>query len=145
MKCICPGKPCSRFSISLAAKLSQDLDGKLGYLIPVVPTFFNLAKIVKAGVWPVTMATTLLKPGGYQAIKNTLAELLRDTGISAVSGIDVQAITKIAEASVSDPHYTKSIKIPPVRKTKSQVPLVDCIFSLPVNRDVQFIRMLPLK
>lgn len=134
------GKALFPLSISLAAKLSQDLDGKLRISYSGGADFFNLAKIVKAGVWPVTMATTLLKPGGYQRLKQ-LAELLRDQGYQPFQGIDVEAITKIAKASVSDPHYTKSIKIPPVRKTKTQVPLVDCFFApceqgCPIHQDV---------
>ncbi len=134
------GKALFPLSIALAAKISRDLAGKLRISYSGGADYFNLAKIVKAGVWPVTMATTLLKPGGYQRLKQ-LAELIRDQGYQPFHGIDVQAITKVAEESISDPHYTKSIKLPPVRKTKTHVPLVDCYFApceqgCPINQDV---------
>ena len=134
------GKALFPLSIALAAKISRDLAGKLRISYSGGADYFNLAKIVKAGVWPVTMATTLLKPGGYQRLKQ-LAELIRDQGYQPFHGIDVQAITKVAEESISDPHYTKSIKLPPVRKPKTHVPLVDCYFApceqgCPINQDV---------
>lgn len=134
------GKALFPLSIALAAKLSRDLAGKLRISYSGGADFFNLAKIVKAGVWPVTMATTLLKPGGYQRLKQ-LAELLRDQGYQPFRGVDVTAVTKIAEDAVSDPHYIKPIKLPPTRKTKTHVPLVDCFFApceqgCPINQDV---------
>jgi putative selenate reductase len=69
------GKALFPLSISLAAKLSRDLGGKLRISYSGGADFFNIEKIVEAGIWPVTIATTLLKPGGYQRILQ-LAEIL---------------------------------------------------------------------
>ena len=64
-KCTCPGRHSIPLSISLAAKLAEEFDGKLRISYSGGADFHNIKGIVDAGIWPVTVATTLLKPGGY--------------------------------------------------------------------------------
>ena len=78
-----------------------------------------------AGVWPVTVATTILKPGGYQRLKQ-MAEVLDDQGVKAFNGIHVEALEKVAREAVTDPHHVKPAKLPGSRKTEEAVPLLDC-------------------
>ncbi|HQN63384.1 MAG TPA: hypothetical protein PLG96_07780, partial [Flexilinea sp.] len=63
------GKPLFALTSALAAKLSRDFDGKLRISYSGGADAFNIEKIVGAGIWPVTMATTILKPGGYQRFR----------------------------------------------------------------------------
>ncbi len=60
------GKSLYPLSIALAAKLAAEFDGQLRISYSGGADAFNIDRIVKAGIWPVTVATTLLKPGGYQ-------------------------------------------------------------------------------
>ena len=60
------GKALFPLSISLAAKLSREFDGKLRIAYSGGADYFNIDRIVDCGVWPVTVATTILKTGGYQ-------------------------------------------------------------------------------
>lgn len=134
------GKALFPLSISLAAKLSKDLDGKLRISYSGGADFFNIEKIVEAGIWPVTIATTLLKPGGYQRILQ-LAEILEAHEYKPFTGVDVKAISKVAEEAVVNPHYIKSVKLPPSRKMKTTVPLIDCYVApcedgCPIHQDV---------
>ena len=57
------GKSLYPLSISVAAKLAKDFDGKLRISYSGGADYYNIKDIVEAGIWPVTVATTLLKPG----------------------------------------------------------------------------------
>lgn len=119
------GKSLFPLSIALAAKLSGEFEGRLRIAYSGGADAFNIGKIVGAGVWPVTVATTILKPGGYQRLKQ-MAEILDAQGVKAFEGIEVEALNRVAEEAVSDKHHVKPAKLPGSRKTEEKVPLLDC-------------------
>lgn len=119
------GKSLYPLSISLAAKLSEAFEGRLRIAYSGGADAFNIDKIVGTGVWPVTVATTILKPGGYQRLKQ-LAEMLDDMGVLPFKRIDVEALKRVAEDAITDRHYVKPAKLPVSRKSKEKVPLLDC-------------------
>lgn len=119
------GKSLFPLSISLAAKLSREFDGKLRISYSGGADAFNIERIVGAGVWPVTVATTILKPGGYQRLSQ-IAELLNGLENQEFHGIDVQALNKLAEDAVTDRHHVKPAKLPVSRKSGEKVPLMFC-------------------
>ncbi len=119
------GKSLYPLSISLAAKLSREFDGKLRIAYSGGADAFNIERIVGSGVWPVTVATTILKPGGYQRLSQ-MAESLDAMGVKPFDGIDVEALNKTAEDAVQDPHHVKPAKLPVSRKSNERVPLLDC-------------------
>ncbi len=100
---------------------------------------YNIDRIVSTGIWPVTMATTLLKPGGYQRLKQ-LAEKLEAQGYKPFNGIDVKALKALAESAKKEKHYLKGIKNLPSRKNPRSVPLVDC-FTAGCEEAARFIRI----
>ena len=57
------GKALFPLSISLAAKLSREFDGKLRIAHSGGADYYNIDKITACGIWPVTVATTLLQTG----------------------------------------------------------------------------------
>lgn len=119
------GKSLYPLSISLAAKLSEEFDGKLRIAYSGGADAFNIDRIVGTGVWPVTVATTILKPGGYQRLKQ-MAEILDAQGMKAFEGIDVEALNQVAKAAITDKHHVKPAKLPGSRKSEEKVPLLDC-------------------
>lgn len=119
------GKSLYPLSLSVAAKLSRDFDGKLRIAYSGGADAFNIEKIVGTGIWPVTVATTILKPGGYQRLKQ-MAEGLDAMGVKPFEGIDVNALNRLAEEAILDPHHVKPAKLPVSRKSKERVPLLDC-------------------
>ncbi|MGF7010763.1 putative selenate reductase [Lachnospiraceae bacterium PF1-22] len=134
------GKSLFPLSISLAAKLSEEFDGGLRISYAGGADAFNIKEIVSCGVWPVTVATTILKPGGYQRLTQ-MANLVAPLGIKEFNGIDVKALRALAEAARSDKHYMKSAKLPGTRKSKESVPLIDCYMApceegCPINQEV---------
>lgn len=119
------GKSLYPLSIALAAKLSEEFDGRLRIAYSGGADVFNIDRIVGTGVWPVTVATTILKPGGYQRLKQ-MAEKLDAMGVKEFGGIDVAALKKTAADAVTDKHHIKPAKLPVSRKSKERVPLLDC-------------------
>ncbi len=119
------GKALYPLSISLAAKLSKEFAGKLRISYSGGADAFNMNRIVGCGVWPVTVATTILKPGGYQRLKQ-LADNLDAISPKPFDGIDVAALEKLAVDAVTDVHHIKPAKMPVSRKTEEPVPLLDC-------------------
>ena len=66
------GRSLYALSISLASKLAKEFNGDLHISYSGGIDFFNIDKVMEAGVRPITFATTILKPGGYERI-NQLA------------------------------------------------------------------------
>ena len=85
------GKSLFPLSISLAARLSREFDGKLRIAYSGGADYYNIDRIVGCGVWPVTVATTLLKPGGYQRFTQMAEKVMAD-GVKEWKGIDVAAL-----------------------------------------------------
>lgn len=119
------GKALFPLSISLAAKLSREFGGKLRIAYSGGADAFNIERIVSRGVWPVTVAATILKPGGYQRLKQ-MAESLDAMGVKPFTGIDVKALGETAEGALTDPRHVKPAKLPVSRKSQERVPLLDC-------------------
>lgn len=119
------GKSLFPLSISLAAKLSREFDGKLRISYSGGADAFNIDRIIGTGVWPVTVATTILKPGGYQRLKQ-MAELADGLDNQDFKGIDAEALTRLAEEAVTDRHHIKPAKMPVSRKSEEKVPLMFC-------------------
>lgn len=119
------GKALFALSMSVAEKLSKDFDGKLRMSFSGGLDYFNIGKVVSAGIFPVTMATTLLKPGGYQRLEQ-IANIWSDTKGGAFSGIDTEAVSKLVNEAIVSKHHVKALKTLPLRKIGQSVPLIDC-------------------
>lgn len=133
------GKSLYPLSIALAARLTAEFDGALRISYSGGADAFNMKQIVEAGIWPVTVATTLLKPGGYQRLAQ-LAEATQQKD-SSFSGVSVAATKKLAEEAITDKHHVKAVKPLPSRKMKKQVPLADCFVApckegCPIHQDI---------
>lgn len=133
------GKSLYPLSISLAAKLAKEFAGRLRISYSGGADYYNIERIVDAGIWPVTVATTLLKPGGYQRLTQ-MAKLL-DKENAPFEKVDAESAGKLAEEAVKDPHHVKAMKTLPSRKMKKEVPLMDCFVApckegCPIHQDI---------
>ncbi len=134
------GKALFPLSISLAAKLSKEFNGKLRIAYSGGADYYNIDKITACGIWPVTVATTLLKPGGYQRFTQ-MAEKVMDGNVKQWTGIDVEALEELAADAKRNPHHVKNIKPLPNRKSNKEVPLLDCFYApcmegCPIHQDI---------
>lgn len=133
------GKSLYPLSISLAAKLAKEFGGKLRISFSGGADFYNIKGIVDAGIWPVTVATTLLKPGGYQRMCQ-IARILETEG-AVFEGVSIEGSKALAEAAIVSPHHVKAVKPLPSRKMNKEVPLLDCFVApckegCPIHQDI---------
>ncbi|WP_251387695.1 putative selenate reductase subunit YgfK [Mediterraneibacter agrestimuris] len=133
------GKSLYPLSIALAAKLAEEFNGKLRISYSGGADANNIEGIVNAGIWPVTVATTLLKPGGYLRTIQ-MANALEKEGV-VFEGIDVAAAKQLAENVLTDKNHLKAVKPLPSRKMDKEVPLIDCFVApckegCPIHQDI---------
>jgi putative selenate reductase len=114
-------------SINAAKNLSQAFNGELPISYSGGADYFNLRDILETGIRPVTVATTILKPGGYERLLQ-LAELAEETvsAISVAAPINVKGLGVFAESLTTKSRYRKEYRQIGLRKTESVLPLFDC-------------------
>lgn len=134
------GRALYPLTIEMASRFARDFGGKLRLSFSGGADYFNLKKLYEAGIWPVTVATTILKPGGYGRFRQ-LAGLSESFDYKPFPGVDADAVEKLSRAVVDDPHHRKPIKPLPSRKFDGKVPLLDCFTApcahgCPIGQDV---------
>jgi len=134
------GKSLYPLSMSVAMKLARDFGGKLRISYSGGADYFNIKDIVDAGIWPVTMATTMLKPGGYQRLEQ-IGQIFAKDEAKAFEGVDAERVAQLVEAAKTDKHHVKAVKPLPSRKIKRPVPLTDCFVApceegCPIHQDI---------
>lgn len=134
------GKSLFPLTIEMASRLSKEFDGKLRMSFSGGADYFNIDKLYNCGIWPVTVATTILKPGGYMRLTQ-MAEKLRSVEFKEFVATDTESIAELSAQVRDDKHHTKPIKPLPKRKTGKKVPLIDCYFApcskgCPINQDI---------
>lgn len=134
------GRSLFPLSIALARKVEEAFDGKLRVSFSGGAELFNIGRIFEAGIWPITLATTLLKPGGYGRL-SPMAKKLGAMEYRPFTGVDMAKLSKLTEDARGDAHHVKPIKIAPSRKLKEAVPLVDCFLApcaegCPIHQDI---------
>lgn len=112
------GRSLFPLTVSVAKMLSKAFDGKLRISYSGGADITNVEKLFAAGIWPITMATTLLKPGGYQRFAQ-IAERLRGCGDQPFAGVNTAKVSEYVEDAMGDPYYRKPIKPLPSRKMKN--------------------------
>ncbi|MHC1750544.1 MAG: putative selenate reductase subunit YgfK [Cellulosilyticaceae bacterium] len=140
------GRSLFPLTISLAARLARTFDGNLRVSFSGGADSYNIDKLFNTGIYPITLATTLLKPGGYQRLSQ-LAEKLIACDYTHKERLDVEAIEQLAHDVVTNTHYLKPVKPLPNRKTDKKVPLTDCTFApchegCPIHQDIpEYVRL----
>ena len=120
------GKALFPLSISVAARLSESFGGKLPMSFSGGADQKNITEIVETGIWPVTVATVLLKPGGYKWLTK-IAEKTEECNIGKTGEVITEKVRELAEKSLTDIHYQKSQKKPAGKRTEEKSPLLDCL------------------
>jgi len=125
------GRALFPLSISLAQKLSKAFAGEMPLSYSGGADALNIKTIFETGIRPVTVCTTILKPGGYERIKQMaeICEPLLDGGLKKLS---VDKLTTIVEDLPSYKYNQKDIREIGSRKSGSELPLFDC-FKSPCN------------
>ena len=132
------GKSLFPLTIEMARRVSRDFDGRLRLSYSGGADYFNIDRLFQCGIWPVTMATTALKPGGYQRFTQ-IAEKLEALPFAPFTRVDTEGVEALA--SRRDPLHVKPVKPLPRRKLAEKVPLMDCFTApckggCPIGQDI---------
>ncbi len=134
------GRSLFPLTIEMCNRISRAFEGKMRISFAGGADAFNCDKLFAAGIWPITVATTILKPGGYNRLAQ-MVEKVEGLPYRAFAGTDSAAISALSTASHSDPHHRKPIKPVASRKSEEKVPWIDCFTApckggCPIHQDI---------
>ena len=134
------GRSLFPLSLHLARRLSEEFDGELRISYSGGATIYNSKELFDAGIWPITMATNLLKPGGYQRLSQIGWDLM-ECGCEPFAGVDTAAVAAIDEAVADSALYRKPVKPLPERHIGKELPVFDCFTApcrngCPIEQDI---------
>ncbi|QGN38588.1 putative selenate reductase subunit YgfK [Klebsiella oxytoca] len=141
------GRALFPLSINVAALLSRAFDGKLPISYSGGASQINIRDIFETGIRPITMATDLLKPGGYLRLSECMRELEKADGWN-MTQIDVERLNALAEKAVSMDYTQKQWKPEDRIDTGEPLPLLDCyvapcVTACAIKQDIpEYIRLL---
>jgi len=142
------GRSLYPLTINLATKIADEFKGKVNISFSGGASVNNVNDILSTGIYPVTIATGLLKPGGYTRFKQ-MAEIteLNKFNLPAVQ-IDLVKLKSIAEEALLNTEYHKDKRDPKTMKTWDMLPVFDCYSApctdiCPIHQDVpQYIKLI---
>ncbi len=134
------GRALYPLTIEMANRLTAQFDGRIRLSFSGGADAFNIAKLYESGIWPITIATTVLKPGGYQRMLQIASELSR-LPYRPFTGVSVSRVQRLAQSALTDPHHMKDIKPAPTKKIGERLPMFSCFtapctYGCPINQDI---------
>ncbi|MGA2976935.1 MAG: putative selenate reductase subunit YgfK [Spirochaetia bacterium] len=135
------GRALYPLTMNLAALLAAELKGNLPLSFSGGASAWNLGEILDAGIRPVTVATELLKPGGYARLKE-LAEIAeKHAGSWEIARVDSEALRRAAESARSARFARKDFRGRARVSVDGPLPLFDCfvapcVQTCPICQDV---------
>ncbi len=136
------GRSLFPLTINLASKLVESFNGEINISYSGGASIYNTSDIIKCGIYPVTYATDLLKPGGYRRLTQIVKKISADfIGNFKHEKINLEMLNQLAEDSLKDSYYKKesrlveSIKIPS-KLEKFDCFVAPCVTACPIHQDV---------
>ena len=136
------GKSLFGLSIKVAEMLSTEFNGKLRIAYSGGADYFNIDKLINMDIWPVTVATTILKPGGYDRFNQMAEKIMKNVnGEVNFKGVNVNDLKKLSEDCKKDKNLIKKSLRFKQNKIKIKNPLTDCFMApcsntCPINQDI---------
>ncbi len=146
------GRALFPLTINLAYDLARSFNGKIGISFSGGANASNIKDILSTGIFPVTMVTDLLKPGGYLRLFET-AKAVEDIVVNNIHGSHIQLnqLQHLSENSLSDLNYNKGKRKTNVIKISKRLGKFDCYIApcqaaCPIDQDVsEYIRLIEEK
>jgi len=141
------GRSLFPLSIELANRLSNAFEGNLRISFSGGIDVRNIVDVLQVGIWPITLATTILKPGGYERL-HQMGMRLSKYNDRPLNAVDLKALQTLVSQVTSEIMYQKEEAIKPKRKIDKSVPLLDCFIApcqhgCPIGQDVPaYLRLL---
>lgn len=134
------GRSLYPLTIEMARRISEEFDGKLRLSFSGGIDANNFDALFEAGIWPVTVATTILKPGGYQRLTQLGDQAVAHEYLPFL-GVNVGKTELLAKSAKVSARNRKPVKPLPNRKLEEKVPLFDCFTApcthgCPIGQDI---------
>ncbi|NCB01400.1 MAG: putative selenate reductase subunit YgfK, partial [Spirochaetia bacterium] len=120
------GRTLLPISTRVGALLSKEFNGKLPISYSGGANALSVLSIFETGIRPITLATDLLKPGGYTRLKQMVEILEKDSLTFDATTIDVQALEKLASESLKLEETQKVFRGDDTASVPTKLPLTDC-------------------
>lgn len=136
------GRSLFPLTINTASKLAEAFNADINISYSGGAAVYNTMDILKCGIFPVTYATDLLKPGGYRRLTQIAKKLESEFDTIFRKGkINLEILKRLADDSLKDSYYKKetrqidSIKVPTKLDTFDCF-TAPCVIACPIHQDV---------
>jgi len=135
------GRALYPLTMSLAAALASEFDGALPLSFSGGLSAWNVAEVLGAGIRPLTVATDLLKPGGYSRLKEMAEITEKHAETWSASRVDPQRARAAADSARTVEHFRKEYRGTDRVHVDGSLPLFDCfvapcLVTCPIHQDV---------
>lgn len=136
------GRALHPISIGVAEKLQNDFNGQLDISFSAGVDAFNIADVIKCGLYPATVCSDILKPGGYgrlhqyieqlkqsfsQIGAGSISEYIRNKKYSEEKSAALYNLKEYAFLVKQDNYYKRKGVNTPSIKTSKRLSKFDCI------------------
>jgi len=141
------GRALYPLTINLAYKLASEFKGDLKISYSGGADAFNIDRIFETGIQPITVATTLLKPGAYMRFKQMADSLVPLMDNKESDQLHMEKLKALAESAFIDANHLKEKRDLINRKTELKLPVLDCFIApctvgCPIEQDVpEYLRL----
>lgn len=123
------GRALLPISTKVAAKLSAEFEGKLPVSYSGGCTVYSVQDIFDTGIRPITMATDMLKPGGYARMAQMADILEKNSKTWGKKDIDPKAVEELCQKARTSYYTQKEFRGDAKAKVAGDLPLFDCYVS----------------
>jgi putative selenate reductase len=144
------GRALFPLTINLASKIVNEFNDEINISFSGGASAYNIKDILETGIYPVTFATELLKPGGYSRLTQ-IANITNNIKPESTSVIDLNKLRQLAEKSLCDPVYRKDTRTIDSIKIPDKLEMFDCFIApckaaCPIHQDIpEYIRLVKEK
>ncbi len=137
------GRSLYSLTVNLAYRIANEFNGELNISFSGGVNIYNIHQILDTGIYPVTLVTELLKPGGYLRLTQ-ISNLVEGSYLHSEytsAKINLTKLKTLADDSLSNIEYKKSKRSIGSLKINKRLPKYDCYISpcmevCPINQDV---------
>ena len=135
------GRALFPLTINLAKKLSHQYNGELSISYAGGANYFNAKQLYDIGIRPITIATDVLKPGGYTKFTQMANLLDESMAKAAPAKIDLDKLDALALDSMEGPTFRMEAKSQDTMFIDKKLGMLDCfvapcIEGCPIDQDV---------
>lgn len=134
------GRSLFPLTINLAYKIANHFNGKINISFSGGASIVNTKKLLETGIYPITFATELLKPGGYNRLYQ-ITQSLSDFKFKNDHKINLEKLNLLATGSLTNDYYKKEKRLVESINVPDKLDTFDCFIApckvtCPIHQDV---------